>query len=121
VFLSKLSKLCFSFWVSPEQYRGDFLQQNDMSIVHCDYPQLTTSRKSLLAVLKVGLQLYDSLTKHNNFNSNFNRHWEHVLKRKSITTMYQVMLKSLITGIVTDVLECVPIRNLLTQFKLKSY
>jgi hypothetical protein len=35
-------------------------------------------------------------------------HCEHVQKGKPLTTRYQVMLKSLVTDTVTDVVECVP-------------
>jgi hypothetical protein len=41
-------------------------------------------------------------------NSYFTLHCEHVQKTKPLTTRYQVMLKSLVTDTVTDVLECVP-------------
>jgi hypothetical protein len=63
----------------------------------------------LYAVLEVGLQHYDLSTKTQQLftATSIDRHYEHVQNRKSLTTRYQVMLKSLITGTVTDVVECV--------------
>jgi hypothetical protein len=40
--------------------------------------------------------------------TSLDRHWEHVQKRKSLTTRYQVMWKSLITDTETDVVHYVP-------------
>jgi hypothetical protein len=39
--------------------------------------------------------------------TSLDRHCEHIQKRRCLTTRYQVMLKSLITDTVTDVVECV--------------
>jgi hypothetical protein len=75
--------------------------------------RLSTSRNLLQAVLKLGLQPYDLLTKTQQLLTapSLDRHYGHVQKSKPLTIRYQVMLTYLTTD--TDVVECIPIRALL--------
>jgi hypothetical protein len=76
---------------------GVIQQQNDSSKVHCDYPKASRTKSRPTALRFINKNTATSL----------DRHCEYVQKRKPMTTRYQVMLKSLITDTVTDVVECV--------------
>jgi hypothetical protein len=60
--------------------------------------QVTFSRTE-----SIGLLLYDLLAKHSAVNSNFTPYCVHVQKRQPLTIRYQVMLKSLVTDTINDI------------------